>query len=122
LEFEKYVSTLDVFRLDKEGLKEYILGLLPDSTIEQLKTFNEPETIRQIIITVIKSMTPLPQAYTRTIVSQLEKLSATDIMAGAELVAFIEKTAKKSRRERYSLILIIVTTVILCLLIWLAGR
>ncbi len=49
LELERYVSTLDVFRMDKEGLKQYILGLLPDSTIEQLKKFNETETNRAII-------------------------------------------------------------------------
>ncbi len=122
LELEKYVSALDVFRMDKEGLKEYILGLLPNSTIEQLKKFNEPVTTRQIINTIIKAMNPLPQAYTGTIITQLEKLSNGDEMAGAVLAAFIEKTAKKSRREKYSLIIIIAATLILCLLIWLAGR
>ncbi len=122
LELEKYVSTLDTFRMDKEGLKEYILGLLADSTIEQLKKFNEPETTRQIIITIIKAMNPLPQTYTGTVITQLEKLSAGDELAGLALTIFIEKTAKKSRREKYSLIIIIAATIILCLLIWLAGR
>jgi len=122
LELEKYVSTLDVFRMDKEGLKEYILGLLPNSTIEQLKNFNELETNRQIIITVIKAMNPLPQAFTGTIITQLEKLSAGDEVAIALLTAFSKKTAKKTHREKYSLIIIIVATIILCLLIWLAGR
>jgi len=122
LELEKYVSTLDVFRMDKEGLKEYILGLLPNSTIEQLKNFNELETNRQIIITVIKAMNPLPQAFTGTIITQLEKLSVGDEVAIALLTAFSKKTAKKTRREKYSLIIIIVATIILCLLIWLAGR
>ena len=122
LELEKYVSILDVFRMDKEGLKQYILGLLAASTIEQLKKFNEPETIRQIIITILKAMNPLPQAYTGAIISQLEKLSADHKMAGKELTSFIQKTEKKSRREKYSLIIIIAATLILCLLIWLAGR
>ena len=121
LELEKYVSALDVFRMDKEGLKEYILGLLPNSTIEQLKKFNEPETTQQIIITVLKAMHPLPQAYTGAVITQLEKLSAEDEISGAALTAFTEKTAKKNRREKYSLIIIIAATLILCLLIWLAG-
>jgi hypothetical protein len=108
--------------MDKEGLKEYILGLLPNSTIDQLKKFNEPETTRQIIVTVLKAMHPLPQAYTGAVITQLEKLSAADEIARAELAVFIEKNAKKSRREKYSLIIIIAATVILCLLIWLAGR
>lgn len=122
IELEKYVSTLDVFRMDKEGLKEYILGLLPDSTIEQLKKFNEPDINRQIITIVIKAMSPLPQGYTGTIMLQLEKLSARDAMAEAAVAEFIQKKAKKSRREKYSLIIIITITVIICLLIYLTGR
>ena len=122
LELEKYVSTLDIFRMDKVGLKEYILGLLPDSIIEQLKKFNEPETIRQIVITVIKAMNPLPQAYSGTAITQLEKLSSGDEVARSALANFTAKAAKKNRREKYSLIIIIAATIILCLLIWLAGR
>jgi len=121
LELEKYVFALDTFRMDKEGLKEYILGLLPDSAIDQLKKFNEPETIRQIIITIIKAMNPLPQAYTGTVITQLEKLSSGDKLARSALTIFTKKIAKKSRREKYSLIIIIAATIILCLLIWLAG-
>lgn len=122
LELEKYVATLDVFRMDQQGLKEYILGLLPDETIEQLKKFNEPSTILQIIITLIKAMHPLPHAYTGSILTQLEKLSAGDELAGQTITSFIQKATKKNRREKYSLIIIIAATVILCLLIWLAGR
>lgn len=122
LELEKYVFALDTFRMDKEGLKEYILGLLPDSAIDQLKKFNEPETIRQIIITIIKAMNPLPQAYSGTVITQLEKLSSGDKLARSALTIFTKKIAKKSRREKYSLIIIIAATIILCLLIWLAGR
>ena len=32
LELEKYVSTLDIFRMDKEGLEQYILELLSNDT------------------------------------------------------------------------------------------
>lgn len=122
LELEKYVSTLDIFRMDREGLKQYILGLLADSTIEQLKKFNEPETTLNIITTLLRAMKPLPQAYTGTIIIQLEKLAADNEMAGKEVATFIQHTKKRTRREKYSFIIIIAATLILCLLIWLAGR
>ncbi len=122
LELEKYVASLDVFRMDKEGLQQYILGLLPDSTIEQLKKFDEPDTNRQIITTTIKAMHPLPQTYTGAVITQLEKLSTDDEIAIAAIASFIQKNEKKSRREKYSLIIIIAATLILCLLIYLAGR
>lgn len=122
LELEKHVASLDVFRMDKEGLQQYILGLLPDSTIEQLKKFNEPETLRQIIIAIIKAMNPLTQTYTGAVITQFEKLSTNDEIAIAAIATFIQKTEKGSRREKYSLIIILATTLILCLLIYLAGR
>jgi curved DNA-binding protein CbpA len=122
LELEKYVSTLDVFRMDKEGLQHYILELIPASTIEELKKFNEPDTNREIITTILKAMRPLTQIYTVPIIGQLEKLAGDDEAARTAATNFIKKNAQKSRREKYSLLIIIITTFILCLLIWLAGR
>jgi curved DNA-binding protein CbpA len=121
LELERYVSALDVFRMDKEGLKQYILGLLPDSTIDQLKKFNEPETNRAIIAAVLKAMIPLPKLYTNDILAQLKKLGGNDEQSNQALENFDKKAEKKNRREKYSLIIIITATIILCLLIYLAG-
>ncbi len=122
LELEKYVSTLDVFRMDKEGLKQYILGLIPDSTIEQLKTFNDTETTRQIITIILQAMRPLPKNYEKDIIAQLKKLAGEDETARQVLTLYIQKTEKKNRREKYSFVIIIIATAFLCLLIYLAGR
>lgn len=121
LELEKYISTLDVFRMDKEGLQQYMLGLLTDNNIEQLKQFNEPETTREIIHAMIRAMQPLPNLFTKDIVVQLFKLAEGDTLARGQIERFVQHAEKKSRREKYSLIIIIAVTVILCLLIWLAG-
>jgi hypothetical protein len=122
LELERYVATLDVFRMDKQGLKEYILGLLPNDTIERLKAFNEPETTREIIVTVIKAMRPLPKSYTEDIVIQLLKLAGADEASLQQINLFVQKTEKRNRRDKLLLILMIVTTALLCLVIYLAGR
>lgn len=122
LELERYVAGLDVFRMDKQGLKEFILGLLPDDTIEKLKAFNEPTTCVEIISTVIKAMHPLPKAYTDEIVGQLQKLAVNDEPALQQINSFVQKNAIRHRREKYSLIVIIFVTVFLCLLIYLAGH
>ena len=122
LELEKYVSKLDVFRMDKAGLQEYILGLISDSAIEQLKKFNEPETNRQIITIILKAILPLPKLYVKKITEQLNKLSEGDEIAKNQLTAFIQKNEKKNRRDRFSIFIIILATTFLCLLIYLAGR
>lgn len=121
LELEKYVSGLDVFRMDNRGLQQYILGLLSDSTIEQLKQFNEPEINREIIHVLLKAMSHLPKYYTKDIIIQFFKLSGGDNSSDGQIKLFVQKTEKKSRREKSSLIIIIAVTVILCLLIWLAN-
>lgn len=122
LELERYVSHLDVFRMDKEGLKKHILDLIPDEIIERLHTFNEPETNRQIISTLLKAISSLPHLYTTTISTQLKKLSRGDETAEQMITGFVQKKEIINRRDKYSLIIIIAITVIICMLIYLAGR
>lgn len=122
LELEKYVSTLDIYRMDKKGLQDYILALLPDSTIHTLKTFREPETITEIVSGVLKAIHPLPRAYITEITNQLKKLSETNDEAIKQVLSFIQKNEKRYRREKYSILVIIAATAIICLVIWLAAR
>lgn len=122
LELERYVATLDVFRMDKQGLKEYILGLLPDDAIEKLKPFGEPATCREIITVILKAMHPLPKNHTGEIIVQLQKLAGDDEASIQQINYFVQKTASRNRREKYSLIIIIVLTALLCLVIYLAGH
>lgn len=122
LELERYVSSLDVFRMDKLGLQEYILDLLQDETLEQLKSFDEKATIREIISIFLRSIRPLPPAYTEAIYTRLEALSSGDSPSIQQISEHRHKAARKHQREKYSLLLIIILTLLLCLLIWLGSR
>lgn len=122
LELEKYVSTLDAFRMDKEGLKQYVLGLLTDGTIEQLKKFNDVDTNGQIISTILRAIHPLSKQLVNDIIPQLYKIAEGNDIAGQQLSTFIQKIERNNQREKYSLVIIIIATVILCLLIYLAGH
>lgn len=122
LELEKYVSTLDVFRMDKPGLQEYIFSFINDKTVTELHKFDEPEIIRQIIRTVLAALHPLPKMYADPVISQLNKLAPHDNTAKEILSGYKLKSDRVHRREKYSLVLIIIITFILCLLIWLAGH
>jgi curved DNA-binding protein CbpA len=122
LELEKYVSTLDVYRMDKEGLKQYILALVPNSAIEQLKKFNEPETVKEIISVLLKTITALPKKSTDEIILRLKNLAESDPASFQEIEIFSARTSKKHKQEKYSLIIILTITLLLCLLIYLAGR
>lgn len=122
LELERYVSKLDVFRMDKEGLRDYTLGLLSEDTIAKLKNFNEPSVSKEIIAAAIRANKPLPASFTSAIVKRLLTLAGTDEPAIMQIKEYERKSIIRHNREKYSLIIIIIVTIILCLFIWLAGR
>ncbi len=122
LELEQYVSKIDVFRMDKTGLQQYIMDLIPDTSIEKLHQFNEPDTIRQIVSILLHAIKPLPPIYTKEIFIQLKKLSDKDPVATEQLNIFIRQRQKKNNREKYSLVVIIILTIIISLFIYLLGR
>lgn len=121
LELERYASKLDVFRMDKEGLKHYILDLLSPAVIEQLKQFNEPAMVRQIIDALIRSANPLPEQQVAQVAERLKQLAGNDTTANEQINTFIDKHRYRERREKYSFLIILVATALLCLLIWIAG-
>lgn len=122
LELERYSSKLDVFRMDKEGLKDYILDLLSSAAIEQLKQFNEPVILRQIIDAVIKSANPLQEQQVIPIAKRLQQLAGNDSDANEQINMFTYKHRSRQQREKYNFLIILVATVLLCILIWIAGH
>jgi hypothetical protein len=122
LELERYAAKIDVFRMDKGGLRDYILGLVSDETIEKLNSFNEPDITISIIDSIMKSARVLTPDYTKEIVHQLYKLADKNDMQVLRVRNFEGKLVKKDRQEKYSVVIAIVITALLCLLIWLAGR
>ncbi len=121
LELDRYISTLDVFRMDKEGLKDFIVNLLPDDTIAKLHSFQEPDIIHQIIALLLRAARPLPHMYIRDVSSRLYLLAGDDAIAKEAVTRFITKETKQYNRERFSLLAIFIITLLICLLIWLAG-
>lgn len=119
---ERYVSRLDVFRMDKGGLQEYILDLLNNDTIDKLIAYRDTDTNRQIQSVLISAMKPLPDAFTVPIVAQLRRLCENDSQATGLLEQFVLQHRKKHLREKYTLLMIIIITLVLCLLIYFAGR
>lgn len=122
LELEKYVSTLDVFRMDKGGLQEYALSVISDEVITTLDKFDEPSAKLEIIKTLLSALHPLPKLYADPVVAQLKKLAAGNAAAQEMIAQHEAKISRKYRREKYSLLFILIITAMLCLLIWLAGH
>lgn len=121
LELEQYVSRLDVHRLNKEGLSNYIDELLSAETIEKLRQFNEPEINRQIITSTLSAMQPL----TIKFLGQLPERLGT--LADDETSLLRLKNFEKNRKtaflwDRYKVAVIVLFTIFICLLIYFTSK
>ena len=122
LELEKYVSTLDVHRMDKQGLSDYINDVLSSAVIAQLLPFNEHHVNDQIIITAIKAMEPLKINQVKIISNLLFKLAGDNIESKKLITGLLVLKKQKGKAEKYQPFILIIIVVSICILIWLMGR
>lgn len=122
LELERHVSRLDEFRMDREGLKVYILDLLSDERLEKLRAFEDKESMRTILRTVIRSSRYLTTEQNTAIAIQIRKALPGDNQIEQELEEFLHHTRKKKNKEKYTVWLVLLLTALICLLIFLTGR
>lgn len=122
IELEKYVSRLDPFRLDREGLLQYILELYNADTITKLKAFEMHDIAASIIKLTLKATQPLKSVQAAQVAEQLKKLAGTD----KQLIHLIETSVQQNQRnenkERRAFLYAIILTILVCLLIYLTGR
>jgi curved DNA-binding protein CbpA len=121
LELEQYVSRLDVHRMNKEGLSDYIDELLSPDTIKNLKQFNEPEINGQIITSTLSAMQPLTMEFIGKLTERLEILADDDTWL-RRIKSFSRNRKKAFLWERYKVGVIILFTIFICLLIYFTSR
>lgn len=121
LELEKYVSRLDQFRMDKYGLHDYIAGLISDSNIATLNQFNDTGSNEQIIDIVLKCLKPLPLDLVLSLEKKLSTLN-TGPAAKEKLISFIAEQENNHSRDRLRVWVLLLTTLLLCLLIYFLSR
>ena len=122
LELEKYVYRLDIHRLDQEGLSQYILDILSDDNLDQLKAFHEPVIIREIIYCLIKASEPLRAGYAEKIFSAMHKLAGQ--LPELQSVISLSKLTKekKNLREKWQPLYIALITILISFFIWWMSR
>jgi hypothetical protein len=121
IDFEKYTSMLDVFRMDKEWLYDYMNALLSDNCINQLQQFNEPAILQQICITLLKPIRLLNSTQALTLTNKLLLLTAGDMQSQTLISTTVQQIKQKEKWQRNKWLIVLVTTIAICLLIKLAA-
>ncbi|MFI5185479.1 MAG: DnaJ domain-containing protein [Chitinophagales bacterium] len=122
LELEKYVSTLDVYRMNTEGLSDYVLELLSMDTIEKLNQFNEKEINRQVISSILTAITPLPLKFIKPISGSLKIIAGNDEGSLQKINESLLDHKRKFLWDKYKIVLVLLFTILVCLLIYFTSR
>lgn len=122
LELERHVSRLDHFRMDREGLRDYLLEFLSDDTLEKLSAFADRSAEREIVRILLKCLHPLPLHLAAPVILRLRRLAGNDAAALVEIEQSQLNLNRRHAGEQQRPWVILLVTALLCLLIWLAGR
>lgn len=122
LELDKYVRTLDVHRMDEEGLSHYMMELFSSETIKQLAAFNEPAIIRDIISSSLRTLHVISYPQALRVVDQLKKMSVKDPQTSAELDRFLKHKQSGYYWEKRRTGLVLAVVLLLCLLIFFLAK
>ena len=117
LEFEKYTSKMDVFRMDKERLFSYINELLSEETISQLQQFNEPEINQQIVLTMLKPVRLLKSEKALLLTERLSKITTGNNKIHLLISDTIRKIQREEKWKKYEWVFVLLITLVILLLI-----
>ena len=117
LEFEKYTSKMDVFRMDKERLFSYINELLSEETISQLLQFNEPEINQQIVLTLLKPVRLLKSEKALLLTERLSKITTGNNKIHLLISDTIRKIQREEKWKKYEWVFVLLITLVILLLI-----
>jgi hypothetical protein len=122
ISLEKYISTLDPFRIDQEGLMLYIEQLMSEDAVQIIRTENEPELQANIAAILLKSGKGFDLPHAERLVRVLEKLLPAADPKQQECQSYLAGKKKQADWDRWKIPLMFLITLLLCVLIYLAGR
>jgi curved DNA-binding protein CbpA len=121
LELDKYVSRLDIHRMDKEGLFVYICHVLSDETIEKLNAFNEIDINKSIIEAALKSSRPLPYKLSSQLANRLIKLNNEPATIDS-LRWYVKRSRDALLWQKFSPVVLLLIVFLICLGIYYFNR
>jgi molecular chaperone DnaJ len=121
LELDQYASRLDIHRMDHGALLEYMAGILSDSNIQMLRSFNEPDVSKEILHSALRTANYLPYPLLVKLSVILRKLPIDDA-----ILASIDKKIRQSRQaawwERRRPLFLFIAVLLICLIIyWISN-
>lgn len=121
LELEKYSRTLDVHRMDKEGLYHYLADLLSDENIKKLNAFQDLTVNREIILTSLKTGRLFSWPLTLQLAERLQRIEVKDTSTHPIINEFVRHSRSEDFWEKRKIWIVLALVIAVCLVIYLTG-
>jgi len=121
IELEKYVSKLDIHRMDQQGLFDYLQDTLSDTTIETVNSFNEPGINKEIVLFALKSGRTLPYSLVSLFTTRLKKLTINDELIVKKVDQFVRHHKQTAYWEKRKVWIILLVVILICIGIFLTA-
>lgn len=122
LSIERRVAQQDIFRMDKNRLKEQLLSLLSEKNMQILCADKDVATQNEIIGALLKAAQPLSITETKEITEKLRILAGKNNNAIQQINNFQKKVRNKYYWNKFSGIVVFLITILLCVLIYLVSQ
>jgi curved DNA-binding protein CbpA len=122
LETERYASTLDTHRMDKEGLLNQMLAILSEENIHSLNSFNDTNLNKEIVLAALKSGHLLSYRFVKTFTDQLTKININDTGLLEKIEQFGQDHKRSEYWEKKKIWIILFIVLLICLVIFFAGN
>jgi curved DNA-binding protein CbpA len=113
-----YIAGANVFQVDFDALSYHIREILSESNLAILHQFDNKSINQQVITLLLQSSVPLPLHYQLPIVASLQTLAAGDNYSLDMISIYRKQQQRKNKWSRYTALIILVCTLLLCLFIY----
>jgi molecular chaperone DnaJ len=121
LQLEREVSSMDAFRIDREALLNSIDECLDEASVDMLREETDAEYRTQLTRILLKCGRPLDEAGAKRLTDMLGRFMDGGGEGRRRMDAYLLSKRNEARWGRWSTPLLLVLTLLLCLLISLAG-
>lgn len=121
IEFDRHVSRLDIHRLNKWGLFQYICEeLLPAEVIEKLNAFDDKDINKEIIGLILKNLHAIPAGELSTLENLLLKVNGEKEIK-LSITKAIRNAKKEHRIEKYKVVILVAVVLAITMIIYFFG-
>jgi len=121
LALDRYVSRIDMHRIDHRGLFAHIQDILPESTIDILNSFNEQDVNKDIILITLKSSRMLPFRMIFSVAKRLQRLSHNETTA-KKMGQFLRHQRQMHKWEQRKTWIVLILVLLICLGIFFLSQ